>query len=1328
MKRFWILPSLTGFITLCGVLFLVGCGSQGSNPPKDDTVAIFSVVSAASYKPTIAPASVATIFGTKLASDQVTVEDPSGTVLPMELGGVTVQINGLPAELLYVSPLQINFIVPEGVAPGEATVEVFNAGQRPIALTRANVTSVAPGLFTADGSESGPGAIVNAITHEPGPFKVETPENPTNDKRTRLAVFGTGFRFADLNDLIATAADYYGNSWTLQTESIGPSNDRPGVDKLVLVLPGEVDTSGIVNITLSTGSGASTIVSKPMSNYASGMVNLAASTNSGTSNTVSSNIQSLTTCNVPINFQEDPVPIGQQPVGRACPPYSLCFNYSWDSDSGRRATLGPIPLPDLSHCNVFEHVEYPGSNPFEWQSPPFLFVETENPYEESINGSRGILGDVQRPGTGTLPPFVRDTGQPWKSVRPFTATQGFYYVCNCTRPFDMPGTKRTQNFSIRREITRSVDVGPDGNGFYSIIKGVRSAAWELLPRFEECERTNTCSADPTFIQISERKTPSKGKVKTVTSANGLVAKISVPYEDVLVRAEVPIFGLAYGDHFKSYRVEVGKGDSPSEWKALFESFRPEIKDVTHDDLDSSANLPIRGNLATWDTGLTNYVYLPSHPKDHPVLPNGTYTIRLIVTGQDGNQVQDQVRVAVASEVPNAWGGTVISSDGKVNLRIPEQALADSFRLVSIEAASSLPYPVPDDHLLVGVVYEMREAGERFAKDATLQFNMSKPDVGDRDLSQIGIYAFDGDANAWKYLESTRAENTTIISTKTRRLYSHYTLMASQQPGEGSKLQKEAEVRNAARTGSSADHYWVRNDFEKELQEWSNRDNEFGASVSLDRQATLDGSGAVKIIKAHPRGNFAVNVIQTPFDTSQYGVVQFDYRVPHDVKTNFLVKVAGRWYEIGFTGGKKELKNRRVNIAHIGDIEGIVPDDQWHTAQFNLYDMLRSKTHHTIIEEMIMADWEVPGYMKLKYGTSPEGATYYIDNFSIAREASPGLQLSDRTLLIDNFNQKKSTNAFGGTTAVFVAPSAGKLETAFAAGENGYALALTYDVTAKDSYTGYVSNLPDLDLRRYTALSVAVKADSDTSEMMVGVRDHYGREVKVPVGHYLEARRVSTKWQVATIPLVAFSDKIDWSRINGFSFSFEHSDHSAGMIMIDNIQVDKSVTAVEIDHFERSEYRNLLNLPHMYVAQGAAAINGRHVVESGNRVFEVSYGGNIGTIQRNDKEPFSFGMWKTELGGIDCSKCGTISFRIRGAEGGESPNIYLSDGTFRWGVDIEAYVQVTKEWQEARIPLKAFSDYGVDLTHLDAVEVVFEWEKMSGTVYLDEIRLGDQRAK
>ncbi len=70
----------------------------------------------------------------------------------------------LSAPLFYVSPTQINFLIPEGLAIGGATVTVTNsAGAK--AMFTAAIAHVSPALFTADSSGTGaPAAIALANT------------------------------------------------------------------------------------------------------------------------------------------------------------------------------------------------------------------------------------------------------------------------------------------------------------------------------------------------------------------------------------------------------------------------------------------------------------------------------------------------------------------------------------------------------------------------------------------------------------------------------------------------------------------------------------------------------------------------------------------------------------------------------------------------------------------------------------------------------------------------------------------------------------------------------------------------------------------------------------------------------------------------------------------------------------------------------------------------------------------------------------------------------------------------------------------------------------
>ena len=113
-----------------------------------------AVTNGADYTPTIAPGSIATVFGTGLAPSQ---EYPSGLPLPMLLNGVSVTVNGRQAGLFYVSDTQINFQVPLDTPGSAATLYVNNGGQQSNGLQCA-VASSTLGIFQAGG---GYGAIQN---------------------------------------------------------------------------------------------------------------------------------------------------------------------------------------------------------------------------------------------------------------------------------------------------------------------------------------------------------------------------------------------------------------------------------------------------------------------------------------------------------------------------------------------------------------------------------------------------------------------------------------------------------------------------------------------------------------------------------------------------------------------------------------------------------------------------------------------------------------------------------------------------------------------------------------------------------------------------------------------------------------------------------------------------------------------------------------------------------------------------------------------------------------------------------------------------------------
>jgi len=145
-EQFTVLRTANAGEVLRGVALTPAAGAT----PAVNVPLIFSAANPGSFA--ISPGSVATANGQNLASTTVTPASP----FPMSAGGTSVTIvdgagNSSPAPLLYVSPAQINFLVPATAAPGIAQVMVTN-GSATQTASNVEISTVAPGLLTLNGS------------------------------------------------------------------------------------------------------------------------------------------------------------------------------------------------------------------------------------------------------------------------------------------------------------------------------------------------------------------------------------------------------------------------------------------------------------------------------------------------------------------------------------------------------------------------------------------------------------------------------------------------------------------------------------------------------------------------------------------------------------------------------------------------------------------------------------------------------------------------------------------------------------------------------------------------------------------------------------------------------------------------------------------------------------------------------------------------------------------------------------------------------------------------------------------------------------------------
>ena len=164
---------LTGVPTSAGTFTFTAQVSDSSNASASSTLSLTivqvpvisasGITNAASYVTgRVAPGEMITIFGSGLGPATIApMQTDERGYVSTSLGGTQVLFDGTPAPLIYSLAGQVSAVVPyETFGKNSTEVQVVFQGQSSNTVSVPVVTST-PGVFTLDGSGSGPGAIVN---------------------------------------------------------------------------------------------------------------------------------------------------------------------------------------------------------------------------------------------------------------------------------------------------------------------------------------------------------------------------------------------------------------------------------------------------------------------------------------------------------------------------------------------------------------------------------------------------------------------------------------------------------------------------------------------------------------------------------------------------------------------------------------------------------------------------------------------------------------------------------------------------------------------------------------------------------------------------------------------------------------------------------------------------------------------------------------------------------------------------------------------------------------------------------------------------------------
>ncbi|MEO6725711.1 MAG: FG-GAP-like repeat-containing protein, partial [Blastocatellia bacterium] len=214
------------------------------NPPPSNTLVS---VSAASFRRLfLASESIVAAFGVGLSAETVIA---STLPLPTQLTGTSVKVKDSAgverlAPLFFVSPNQVNYLMPAGTAIGTATVAITGANGNTVS-SATQIAAVAPGLFTANATGQGapagvllrvqgdgqqvflPLARFDSASNQIVPVPISLSVlGPTLD-RVFLILFGTGMRGG-----AGTKVELMIGERKFDVLYAGPQGDFVGVDQI----------------------------------------------------------------------------------------------------------------------------------------------------------------------------------------------------------------------------------------------------------------------------------------------------------------------------------------------------------------------------------------------------------------------------------------------------------------------------------------------------------------------------------------------------------------------------------------------------------------------------------------------------------------------------------------------------------------------------------------------------------------------------------------------------------------------------------------------------------------------------------------------------------------------------------------------------------------------------------------------------------------------------------------------------------------------------------------------------------------------------------------
>jgi len=239
----------------------------------------------------------------------------------------------------------------------------------------------------------------------------------------------------------------------------------------------------------------------------------------------------------------------------------------------------------------------------------------------------------------------------------------------------------------------------------------------------------------------------------------------------------------------------------------------------------------------------------------------------------------------------------------------------------------------------------------------------------------------------------------IIIPRVKIYYQQTVRPRSEPAGQDAWINPVTQVAPQPLMITSSSHSAITNDFEYSLGSWRNLDATADSDPLTGALLTIvpggpSGTGhCLALMNRTCSGDFGAMISQPQLDARHYSRLAFDYKLPPEAKLNFYLASGGKWYEIVFSG----LESPAPQATLLGRIPGVLADNQWHHAEFDLLGALEAaigSPEHCLFQDLHVANFNPTGYLMAGFGGNPAGCTWYLDNFYL------GAPSHDRTLLVD----------------------------------------------------------------------------------------------------------------------------------------------------------------------------------------------------------------------------------------------------------------------------------------------------------------------------------------